>query len=65
MHGNGFSSREFGFIRCVMGVVLDYYILEMIKFDCLWCVTLSWLCVALSGGVLYKFDAVCNISTQI
>lgn len=52
MHGYGFSSGEFGFVSCFMGDVLGYYRFETIKLICL------WPCVALSGGVLYKFDDV-------
>ncbi|CAL9027051.1 unnamed protein product [Prunus brigantina] len=59
MRGCGFSSREFGFVSCVMGgmYIIKPYIFEVIKPDCLWpCVALSWPCVALSEGVPYKFD---------
>ncbi|KAI5317885.1 Hypothetical predicted protein [Prunus dulcis] len=56
MHGYGFSSGEFGFVSCFMGDVLGYYRFETIKLICL------WPCVALSGGVLYKFDDVITSS---
>lgn len=59
MRGCGYSLEEFEFVSCIMDVVLGYYVFEEIKPKYLWpCVTLSWSCVALSGGVPYKFDVV-------